>query len=288
LLGDESPAAVKMWIEQLISQDFLQRVGEYSTLAVTPAGRDLLKRIGNVSLTKPLVKRSGSSSRSTKAEDSWEGVDRGLFDRLRSLRSQLASERRVPAYVIFGDAVLRELARQRPSQLAKLATIRGIGERKLEEFGQLFLDAIDAYAIENSIDRDVVGATSPGQLTDTPKQPNRKSRQPKSAKATLSQHEANEHFRVGKDVAEVAGIMGRAESTVAGYLISYLAEDKITDASCWVPQAKIPPIEAAIPASDDGRLKPIYDALNEQTSSSNAFTYDEIRIVIACAKNKIP
>ena len=278
LLGDESSATVKMWVEQLISQDFLRRVGEYSTLSITPAGRDLLKRIGTVSLTRPMVKKSSSSSKATRPEDSWEGVDRGLFDHLRNLRSQLASERQVPAYVIFGDAVLRELGRQRPSQLSKLAGIRGIGERKLEEFGELFLEAIDQYADKNSIDRDVAGLSRTNRATTTPTKP-------RSVTGSLSQREAYALFREGKTVAEVATITGRKESTTCGYLTRFIADEKITDPSTWVSAERIAAIQNSMDVSTDGKLKPIYTALNENKPPNELITYDEIRVVVACAQN---
>lgn len=281
LLGNEPPAAVKMWVEQLISQDFLRRVGEYSTLSITPAGRDMLKRVGTVSLTRPVIKKSSSSSKGTRPEDSWEGVDRGLFDHLRNLRSQLAGERKVPAYVIFGDAVLRELARQRPSQLSKLAGIRGIGESKLEEFGQLFLEAIDQYASNNPIDRDAAGLSRTTPTVAT-------SNKPKSAQGSLTQSEASALFREGKTVAEVATVMGRKESTTNGYLAKFIADEKITDASPWVPPEKIARIQNSIDASDDGKLKPIYTALNDGKPPNELITYDEIRIVVSCVQNIAP
>lgn len=280
LLGNESASAVKLWIDQLVSQEFLRRVGEYNTLALTTTGRDLMKRVGTVTLTRPPAKKSKrSSSGGGKSEDSWEGVDRGLFDHMRALRSELASERKVPAYVIFGDAVLRNLARQRPSKLKNLANIHGIGERKLEEFGELFLKTIDEYCGEHPLSRDVqstVGSRTPAPIV----------KKPASVKGEVAIGEAHRLFADGKHVAEVAQTMGRAESTVRGYLNNYIAEAKITDASPWVESSKIPLIEDAIGISEDGRLKPIFDALADNPSITDPISYEEIRIVIGCYQNR--
>jgi ATP-dependent DNA helicase RecQ len=88
-------------------------------------------------------------------EKSWESVDAGLFETLRNLRRQLADERRVPAYVLFSDATLRDMARVRPGSPNALLGIRGIGERKLADLGERFLEIIETYCRENRLPMDV-------------------------------------------------------------------------------------------------------------------------------------
>ena len=78
-------------------------------------------------------------------QESWEGVDHDLFESLRNLRRELANERGVPAYVLFSDATLRDMARARPGSAAALLGIRGVGERKLADLGERFLDHIASY-----------------------------------------------------------------------------------------------------------------------------------------------
>ena len=73
---------------------------------------------------------------------SWEGVDRELFEALRGLRRSMAAARGVPAYVVFGDATLREMARLRPSDSRAMLEVKGVGDRKLEEYGEAFLEVI--------------------------------------------------------------------------------------------------------------------------------------------------
>ena len=88
-------------------------------------------------------------------EKSWESVDSGLFEILRNLRRQLAAERGVPAYVLFNDATLREMARVRPGSPNALLDIRGVGERKLADLGERFLEVISTYCRENRLPLDV-------------------------------------------------------------------------------------------------------------------------------------
>jgi ATP-dependent DNA helicase RecQ len=76
---------------------------------------------------------------------SWHAeADTGLFDRLRTLRRQLADKENVPAYIVFSDAVLREMARQRPRTEAELRAIPGIGPAKLARYGAAFLELVNA------------------------------------------------------------------------------------------------------------------------------------------------
>jgi ATP-dependent DNA helicase RecQ len=268
LLSSEGATAVRTWIEQLISQNHLIRAGEYQSLRLTESGRALLKREGDVTLTKVSQK---SSSRRPAANESWEGVDRPLFDHLRSLRSELASERGVPAYVIFGDAVLRELARVRPTTIDKLTHIRGIGDRKREEFGQMFLDSIDQYCEQNPLARDV--DTGPASVAST---------KPRAGSApNAATVQAAQLFREGHSVADVAEKMGRAESTVNSYLSNYIQAENITDPTQWVPKEEAETIRAALLAAEDERLKPVFEALNGEMS------YEKIRIVATCMKNEM-
>ena len=71
--------------------------------------------------------------------------DEALFGRLRAVRKRLADERGVPAYVIFGDATLREMARRYPATREALGGIFGVGQRKLQEFGNAFAAEIAAH-----------------------------------------------------------------------------------------------------------------------------------------------
>jgi ATP-dependent DNA helicase RecQ len=69
-----------------------------------------------------------------------------LFESLRAWRAAEAKEQGVPAYVIFHDATLREIATGRPGSLAELGTVSGVGEAKLERYGQRLLDALTSAA----------------------------------------------------------------------------------------------------------------------------------------------
>ncbi len=74
--------------------------------------------------------------------DSWEGVDKGLFEALRKLRSTIAGKKKVPAYIVFGDATLRDIARRRPSTLDAFLEVKGVGEAKCKQYGEVVLATV--------------------------------------------------------------------------------------------------------------------------------------------------
>ena len=109
-----------------------------------------------VRLIRPVRRKKGERvEKSAAAEVSWEGVDPGLFEALRQLRSQLAQERGEKPYMIFSDAVLRELARVRPSTPERMRHISGVGDVKLRDFAGRFLPLIASHCRENSLPMDV-------------------------------------------------------------------------------------------------------------------------------------
>jgi ATP-dependent DNA helicase RecQ len=116
---------------------------------------EVLKGKRQVKLVQ-IVRKSAKEARKTRGgEISWEGVDEALFEALRGLRKEIASERSVPPYVIFSDATLRELARIRPTTLQKFRLVYGVGENKLNEFGPRFLPLIIDHAKARGLDTDV-------------------------------------------------------------------------------------------------------------------------------------
>jgi len=152
LLSDYSKDNVHDWIEQLVGQDYIEKTGEYSLLTLTRKGWRALKGDQTPRLLKPAEKTVKVSK---VLKDSWEGVDRGLFEDLRKLRADIAGRKRVPAYVVFGDAALRDMARRRPSTTQAFLEVKGVGEKKLHQYGQIMLTRIKDYCTAHSLKTDV-------------------------------------------------------------------------------------------------------------------------------------
>ena len=265
LLKAEPEPVVRGWIDQLVSQGFLRRSGEHSVLVITAEGMAVLKGETTPTLTKPKPRQQAAAER-----DQWEGVDRGLFDALRRLRIEIASERGVPPYVIFGDMTLRELARYRPTTVDSLLKVYGIGQQKLEEFGAAVVAAISEYSSEQELTTDLPITSQSSQKNAT--------RKTKSASHNEHPTAASEAyfdlFDQGLTVEEVALQLDRASSTVTGHLIKYLRARRISDVTPFLPQATVERVTQAAEEVGTGRLKPIFEALEESV------TYDDIRIVV--------
>ena len=117
-----------------------QDAGQFPTIALTDLGLEALKSRRVIMLSKPVELKKISVPRTGEIE-----CDETLFDRLRKLRKRLADERSVPAYVIFGDNTLRQMAREYPTHIDALRMIGGMGEKKLAEFGNIFTNEVAAY-----------------------------------------------------------------------------------------------------------------------------------------------
>ena len=150
LLSGETKRVVRDWIEQLVAQGYIQKTGEYNVLNVTVRGWHVLKGKETPRLLKPAKKGAKAPRLSKTAKDSWEGVDKGLFEVLRTLRREIADKMHVPAYIVFGDAALRDMARRKPSTLEAFLDVSGVGQKKSEQHGAIFLAAIKGYCPSSS------------------------------------------------------------------------------------------------------------------------------------------
>ncbi len=144
LLSDQPKRVVRGWCEQLVAQGYAAKVGEYNTLHVTPEGWEVLRGRGEPRLLAPAKKAPAKRSARVVSE-SWEGVDRGLFEALREARSRIAQREGIPAYMVFHDAALRDMARHQPTTKGELLDIHGVGQRKADRFGEDVLETLRQY-----------------------------------------------------------------------------------------------------------------------------------------------
>ncbi len=147
LLRDAPVPEVKGYVEQLIAHGFLRQTDDgFPIVTLTERGVGLLKdpqgEEGLVLARQRRPVKDRVAKRSRIESESWQDVDRDLFERLRAVRLEIARARGVPPYVIFHDTTLRELARLRPSTLEALHGIKGVGARKAQDLGETFLAAI--------------------------------------------------------------------------------------------------------------------------------------------------
>ena len=182
---------------------------------------------------KPVVEK-------TKAKSETQRND--LFERLRVLRKQLADEQNVPAYVIFTDTTLEDMARQQPITPDALRNVSGVGERKLHLFGKRFLDEITGY---------VRGTSVPGRVQAGEK--------PKGSTQLVT----FDLFNQGMSIDQIAAERQLTSGSVAGHLVHLSQSGYSIDLASLIAPAKRQEIEKAIKlvGLEEGRLKPVFDYL---------------------------
>nr|WP_166640011.1 DNA helicase RecQ [Amycolatopsis sp. SID8362] len=135
-------------VRQLLAQGLLAVEGDYGSLVLTEASAEVLGGDRQVMLRREPERAAAAKVRGTRkaaaAAVDMPAEAAPLFERLRAWRAGVAKEQGVPAYVIFHDATLRQIATRRPSSLADLGTVSGVGENKLAKYGEGVLEVLTA------------------------------------------------------------------------------------------------------------------------------------------------
>ncbi len=179
-------------------------------------------------------------------------ADAELQEYLREWRRTTAKEQGVPAFVVLHDTTLEEICRRRPSSIAELRNITGIGERKAEVYGKGILAALERY-------RD--GARASAGLS--------------SEKKTAPALETMRLLVAGNSFEEIAKIRGRQVATVVNAVANLVERGDLEFQPAWIDRNKQAVIEAACGKLGINGLKPLKDSLPPE------ITYDEIRLVVA-------
>jgi ATP-dependent DNA helicase RecQ len=187
--------------------------GKFATLSVTPAGLESLRGRTPITLTKQVE----IVARDKKPRAGAIDCDEVLFERLRGLRRKLADERDVPAYVIFSDVSLREMARNYPTNASEFRRIPGVGEQKLKDFGGPFLSEIKNYLVANP-------RRTFSEEADSPFRQRRR-------RLNDSQSETLRRFQKGGSVDEIARARGFVRSTIYSHLLVAIECGKIVGQS---------------------------------------------------------
>ncbi|MFJ8129645.1 DNA helicase RecQ [Streptomyces hydrogenans] len=138
-------------VRQLLAQGLLAVEGDYGTLVLTEASGDVLGGRRQVPMRKETAKaaprkESGGRSGKSRLPVDLPAAAVPVFEALRAWRAATAREQGVPAYVVFHDATLREIATSLPRSVAELGTVGGVGEAKLAKYGEGVLEALAEFA----------------------------------------------------------------------------------------------------------------------------------------------
>lgn len=134
----------KSLVRQAIATGYLSvDMQNYGRLIVTSAGRALASGDGVFKMTEPKAPKSASKRKRRPAPELLDQADQDLLVTLKSLRRDMAREMGKPAYIIFSDATLIDMAQKRPADRAQMLAVSGVGETKFARFGEAFLEAIN-------------------------------------------------------------------------------------------------------------------------------------------------
>jgi ATP-dependent DNA helicase RecQ len=258
LMKGTSRKALTNMLYQLLDDGLLDRTAEERpVLRLNDASWTVLRGQREVRLLQPKTE----VAKARVDEESWEGVDRGLFDSLRTLRRAVADERSVPAYVLFSDATLRDMARVRPGSAATLLNVRGVGERKLADLGQRFLEHIAAYCRTHDLPLDAAVGSRP--------------RRERVGKPNDTKQAAFDLFAMGSTVEQVTATTGRALGTTWGYLAEFIEARRPQRLDPWIDQQTYHTVADAVKDVGTAYLKPIFEHLGGKVP------YEQIRLVVA-------
>jgi ATP-dependent DNA helicase RecQ len=250
-IGDEhSNAEWRTIFRQLIALGYLSvDLESFGALKLTEKSRPLLRGEQELQLRrerKPEKKKKGKRDKETV-----RFVDQALWDALKQVRLRLAEDQGVPPYVIFHDSVLMQMLAVRPRNRAEMGSISGIGQKKLDSYGQAFLDEIRKFPREALLDNN---------LSDT-------------ANHTLSLHSK------GLDIEQIASERDMKPATILGHFADAI-EMGLVEPLDVLPISKgeydyILNSYELLPEQDRERLKPLFDALDGQ------YDYNTLRCVVA-------
>jgi ATP-dependent DNA helicase RecQ len=137
------------FIRQLIHRGFLrQDIANYAVLKLTEKAGSLLRGTTSVELAMPrkvAPRTKKKRRRSAAVVADLDAADQALFASLRSVRLQLAQSENIPPYMVFGDKTLKQMAQNKPDTPEAFLGLNGVGAIKLDKYGSVFLDAVDAY-----------------------------------------------------------------------------------------------------------------------------------------------
>jgi len=248
----------KQWMHlarQLVSMGYLRQDGEYRTLSLTPMALEALKKRAPIFGSMPETERVKKKDRKKEEVE----YNHALFAILRQKRKDMADEAGVPPYVIFSDKTLVEMAAYYPQSQSSLLTMLGVGQVKLNQYGDAFLEIIKSYAEKRGLKEKIKEA--PREKSDS------------NRRYTI----VAEAFNRGETVEELMRKYGVTVGTILDHLARYLAAGNALrkDSDLQSLSSASPDLQQAAFAAFDELgptyLKPIFDKLN------GALNYDELK-----------
>lgn len=255
IMKEYSEKEIKDIINVLIAEDYLGLTdGQYPVIKLKQKAVAVLKGKENVFMKVQKKKEKAIE-------------DNSLFEILRGLRKEISSREKVPPYIIFSDSTLREMSKYCPQDKSSMLDIKGVGEAKLEKYGEEFLSVIRLYIEENNVvplDVDI-------------KKSKKKAKEEKIASHVITFN----MYKEGKSLKEISDERDIKQVTINNHIIRCSEEGLDVDLDEFIPAEYESLIIETVETIGAERLKPIKEELPD------AVEYLAIKAVICKYKNKI-
>ncbi|MFD1019976.1 DNA helicase RecQ [Thalassobacillus hwangdonensis] len=252
LMGQYTEKEISSFIHFLTAEDLLNPgQGKFPSLQLTPKSLEVLTGKRNVWMK-------------VEATHTVTTVDyhEELFDELREFRKNIAAQHELPPYVIFSDATLKDFARYLPEEKEDMLRIKGVGEKKYDQYGAKFLERISLWK-DHSDAMPTKGLAAPSSF---------------KKKTEKDQHPSHlltyETWKQGQSIEEIAEERGMNVMTIENHIFKAASEGKDVDWSEWFDEDTETLILSTYKEMDDDKLKPLKEALPE------AISYRTIRAVL--------
>lgn len=274
LMTDYSDTAVREIAMTLVSKEYIYITPDkYPILKLTSKSREVLRGQVKVYHKREIIERKDlikEKEEQRKVEGN-HNYDNELFNKLKELRYEISKEKKMPPFMIFHDSTLKAMASYYPQSKDELLTISGVGIKKYESYGELFIGLINAYCNEKRIN---VHEIRKKEILQS---------KPERAKRDNTEDRYKETYKSyleGLSLVEIAKKRNFTVNTIIEHLIKCDKNGQLIDWSIFIDDpSKEEKILNAIEKVGLERLKPIKEALPEDIS------YEDIKIVIA--KNRL-
>ncbi|ERN53447.1 DNA helicase RecQ [Alkalihalophilus marmarensis] len=249
IMSGSTAKYVAEFIDYLTAENYIKPTGsQYPTLQLTDLALPVLKGEKQVHQFVALQKE--------EAEENDE-----VFEALRDCRKNLAAKENIPPYMVFSDKTLKQMSQYIPLTKEELSMIQGVGEQKLERYGETFLDVLSSFKDQKTT-----------MINETV---TRSSSSSKGTKATKGSHLITiKMFQDGQKVEDIAKERGLSEQTVLNHILKSKDEGIELKLPTYVEEEVRKEIEKAADQIGTDRLRPLKEALGDH------ITYQEIRFTI--------
>ena len=214
-------------------------------------GADFLNNREKIEL--PKLQKEITSSRKS---ENFANYDEQIFEALRELRKEIADEKGVPAFVIFGDVSLQEMSKKLPTTNEEFTQISGVGTKKLEQYGETFTEFISELKEEKDAQE-------------------KKRKKSKTSATKQFRLEATKEMLKEKDILEdMASALSLSQGTIVKYIDEICSDDKNIDITYLLPPKKAQKeIKEGFKKYGNAKLKPVFEYCKGK------YSYDELRLV---------